>query len=470
MASNKLSALSAVSGSLTSDSLVYIADTQDSGSSYNSKKITVANLLSDVASTTDLGTFTGATIANNQSIKAAIQALETALEAETTARGTAINNLVDGAPGILDTLNEIAAAIGDDGNFVTTVTNLINANETHIDNVATLTGVAKDSANLGTFTGSTITDSSTLKAALQLLETAVETKATSAVVTEIDGNVDDLVTLTGIAENVTGLGTFTGSTISDGSTIKDALQDLETAAEAAASGSAVADRTKTVTGDADTTHYLTFVADDNSTATAETVFTDGGITYNPSSNLLTLGTAAVTTLKVGGVAVTSTAAEINLLDGVTSTTAELNILDGVTSTAAEINLLDGVTSTTAELNILDGVTSTAAELNILDGVTSTATELNILDGVTATTAELNLLDGVSATTTELNYVDGVTSAIQTQLNAKTNDGDNVNVLVGTTSAQTVPVDGNGDDNYLFLVVNKANGALTAVDKTFLEAE
>ena len=48
---------------------------------------------------------------------------------------------------------------------------------------------------------------------------------------------------------------------------------------------------------------------------------------------------------------------------------------------------------------------------------------------------------------------------------------NVNVLVGTTtSAQTVPVDGNGDDNYLFLVVNKANGALTAIDKTFLEAE
>ena len=470
MASNKLSALSAVSGSLTSDSLVYIADTQDSGSSYSSKKITVASLLSDVASTTDLGTFTGTTIDNNQSIKAAIQALETALEAETTARGTAISNLVDGAPGILDTLNEIAAAIGDDGNFVTTVTNMINANETHIDNVATLTGVAKDSANLGTFTGSTITDSSTLKAALQLLETAVETKATSAVVTEIDGNVDDLISLTGVAENATGLGTFTGSTISDGANIKDALQDLEAAAEAAASGSAVADRTKTITGDADTTHYLTFVADDNSSATAETVFTDGGITYNPSSNLLTVGTLNVTTPKIGGVAVTSTAAELNLLDGVTSTTAELNILDGVTSTAAEINLLDGVTSTTAELNILDGVTSTAAELNILDGVTSTAAELNLLDGVTATTAELNLLDGITATTVELNYVDGVTSNVQTQIDSKVATGANVNTLVGTTSAQTVPVDGNGDDNYLFLVVNKSNGALTAVDKTFLEAE
>ena len=470
MASNKLSALSAVSGSLTSDSLVYIADTQDSGSSYSSKKITVANLLSDVASTTDLGTFSGTTIDNNQSIKQALQALETALEAETANRATAISDLVDGAPAVLDTLNEIAAAINDDASFVTTITNLINDNETHIDNVATLTGVVKDSANLGTFTGSTIADSSTIKAAIQALETALELKAASAVVTEIDGNVDDLITLSGVAENASGLGTFTGSTISDASTIKDALQDLETAVEGAQAGSAVADRTKTQTGDADTTHYVTFVADDNSSATAETVYTDGGITYNPASNLLTLGTGNLTSLQLGGVAVTSTAAELNLLDGVTSTTAELNILDGVTATAAEINLLDGVTATTAELNILDGVTSTAAELNILDGVTATATELNLLDGVTATTAELNLLDGVTATTVELNYVDGVTSNVQTQLDAKTNDGDNVNVLVGTTSAQTVPVDGNGDDNYLFLVVNKANGALTAIDKTFLEAE
>ena len=470
MASNKLSALSAVSGSLTSDSLVYIADTQDSGSSYASKKITVANLLSDVASTTDLGTFTGTTIDNNQSIKAALQALETALEAETTARGTAISNLVDGAPALLDTLNELAAAVNDDENFVTTITNLINDNETHIDNVATLTGVAKDSANLGTFTGSTIADSATLKAALQALETALELKAATSVVTEIDGNVDDLISLSGVAENATGLGTFTGSTISDAANIKDALQDLETAVENAAAGSAVADRTKTVTGDADTTHYLTFVADDNSSATAETVFTDGGITYNPASNLLSIGSADVTTFKIGGAAVTSTAAELNILDGVTSTAAELNILDGVTSTAAELNILDGVTSSAAEINILDGLTCTTAELEKLCGMTASRAELNILDGVTSTTAELNLLDGVTATTVELNYVDGVTSNIQTQIDSKCATGANVNTLVGTTSAQTVPVDGNGDDNYLFLVVNKANGALTAVDKTFLEAE
>ena len=38
---------------------------------------------------------------------------------------TAISTLVDSAPGALDTLNELAAALGDDANFATTVTNSI---------------------------------------------------------------------------------------------------------------------------------------------------------------------------------------------------------------------------------------------------------------------------------------------------------------------------------------------------------
>jgi len=119
------------------------------------------------------------------------------------------------------------------------------------------------------------------------------------------------------------------------------------------------------------------------------------------------GEVSMTTLDIGGTNVTSTAAELNILDGVTSTTAELNILDGVTSTATELNLLDGVTATTAELNILDGVTSTATELNLLDGVTSTTAELNILDGVTATAAELNILDVNNSTIGDLSEISTV---------------------------------------------------------------
>lgn len=46
------------------------------------------------------------------------------------------------------------------------------------------------------------------------------------------------------------------------------------------------------------------------------------------------------TLKINGTAVTSTAAEINIMDGVTSTYSELNILDGVTADSGELNTLD----------------------------------------------------------------------------------------------------------------------------------
>ncbi len=63
-----------------------------------------------------------------------------------------------------------------------------------------------------------------------------------------------------------------------------------------------------------------------------------------------------TLLKIGGVAVTSSAAELNALDGLTSSVAELNILTGVTSSAAELNIVDGVTATATELNHSAGVT------------------------------------------------------------------------------------------------------------------
>jgi len=91
-----------------------------------------------------------------------------------------------------------------------------------VSHLVTLSGVALDSDDLGSFTGSTIADNQTIKDALQDLETAHE---------EVDQNVNDLITLSGVAENSSNLGSFTGSTIADNQTIKAALQDLETAHE-----------------------------------------------------------------------------------------------------------------------------------------------------------------------------------------------------------------------------------------------
>ena len=117
-------------------------------------------------------------------------------------------------------------------------------------------------------------------------------------------------------------------------------------------------------------------------------------TENSSGSVIEVGNNP-SVLSIAGTTVTSTAAELNILDGVTATASELNILDGVTSSTAELNILDGVTATASELNILDGVTSSTAELNILDGVTATASELNVLDGVTAFVDEDDMASDLS---------------------------------------------------------------------------
>jgi hypothetical protein len=139
---------------------------------------------------------------------------------------------------------------------------------------------------------------------------------------------------------------------------------------------------------------------------------------------------ANTSLQIGGVAVTSTAAELNILDGVTSTASELNILDGVTSTATELNLVDGSTAGTVA-NSKAVIYGSSGEVNATTlqiggtSITSTAAELNILDGVTATATELNLTDGITATTTELNYVDVTTLGLTEASKAVTADANGV---------------------------------------------
>lgn len=51
--------------------------------------------------------------------------LEARINASVAALNTAITNVVNGAPGALDTLKELADALGDDANFATTVTNTL---------------------------------------------------------------------------------------------------------------------------------------------------------------------------------------------------------------------------------------------------------------------------------------------------------------------------------------------------------
>ena len=229
-----------------------------------------------------------------------------------------------------------------------------------------------DSANIKLGTGDDLQlyhdgTNSYITNATGALKVATETSGIAVTIghTTSETTVADNLTVTGNAAvggnlTVTGTTTFNGGTI----TMGDAASD-----------------------------NVVFGADVNSNIIPNTDNAyDLGSSSQEWKDLYVDGIAYLDGINFNGTAISATAAELNILDGVTSTAAELNILDGVTSTAAELNILDGVTSTAAELNILDGVTSTTAELNILDGVTSTTAELNILDGATVVVGEINALD------------------------------------------------------------------------------
>lgn len=52
-----------------------------------------------------------------------------------------IDELIDGAPEVLDTLNELAAAMDDDGNFATTITNYVDTQVSGVTDTAMKCGI-----------------------------------------------------------------------------------------------------------------------------------------------------------------------------------------------------------------------------------------------------------------------------------------------------------------------------------------
>lgn len=192
------------------------------------------------------------------------------------------------------------------GLTATNVQDAIDEVDGNLDDVVTLTGVALGSTNLATFTGTTIPDSSTIKSALQALETAHEST---------DAKVDDLITLSGVAANSTNLGTFTGTTIPDSSTVKSALQSLETAVEAVQT---VIPRQQIITlsGGDITNQYVDLAVEAYSAASISLTVVGGplqlqAVDYTVS---LTGGVAGVTRLTFAGDLATGGAAELVAAD------------------------------------------------------------------------------------------------------------------------------------------------------------
>ena len=474
---------------------------------------------------------------------------------------TEVAALVDSAPGALDTLNELAAAIGDDASFSTTITNsiatklplaggtmsgVIAMGSNKITGLAspTATGDAVNKSYVDTVVGEADTASASAAAAVAALDSFDDRYlGAKSSAPSVDNDGDALITgalyfnsttnvmnvrtsaggWTAAGSNVNGTSSRenfivgTNSTNSAGASYSGSTTSFPVAYDApyvdvylngvklingtdvtVTSGTAVVLASAAASGDSLSAvgygtftlsdHYTKSVSDNkyatiaSPTFTGTASFSDGNITNvgNIALDSLTADGSTITItgnttfadgaydfdiashdtsngLKLGGTLVTSTAAELNILDGVTSTTAELNILDGVTATATELNLIDGVTSTTAELNLVDG-SSAGTIVNNKAVVYSAAGQVNATSlavggtAITSTPAELNILDGKSFVD-EDNMASNSATAIASQQSIKA-------YVDAQTEATTVVVtDSTANTNFPVVFHNESNGLL-----------
>lgn len=170
---------------------------------------------------TDLGLFTGSTIGANKTIKEALQALEILAEQNESNVGSNNDALADHEARI--SANELA---------ITDLQANDSAQDTRISDLQQAVGAADGVQDMGTFTGGTISDNVSVKAALQELETALEeVEANSGSDSAVSANTAEIQKIRqaqGTANGDTNLGSFTGGIIPANSSVKQALQALET--------------------------------------------------------------------------------------------------------------------------------------------------------------------------------------------------------------------------------------------------
>ena len=319
-------------------------------------------------------------------------------------------------------------------------------------------------------------------------------------------HIDNLVTLTGVAKDSETLGTFSGTTLSDDCDISGALQELETAVESALEGLAVS--VQTVQNSTDAAHYLTFVDSDNGSATQESVYTDAGIQYNPSSNILTVGEIVITgDLTVNGTQTTVQSAtfvvedkniELGKVTTPTDVTADGGGITLLGATNKTINWVDATDAWTlsehadlasakeyriAGANVLDATTLGGAVVNSSLTSVGSLTDLTATGDITANGnftgdsatditgirvmhSEFITIDNVNldATATELNYLDGSTPGAASNSNAVVLDANQDFAGINNFGVD-VEITGNGSTNIVGMNTITASGKMYALSYT-----
>jgi len=275
--------------------------------------------ISDVLNETDLSSDSASALPTQHAVKAYVDSAISSVQSDVDANELASDNAESALSGRLDTLEsdpttqalldaEATARTNADNALSgrldtleadpTTATALaavqadVDANELASDNADSALSGRLDTLEADPTTQTLLDNEASTRAASDAILNSLVANANIAIAANED-HIDNLATLSGVAKDAEHLGTFTGSTISDNITIKAALQDLESGVDNALGGGAAASSVETVTLSTDATHYLTFVNADNGTGTQENLYTDAGIQYNPSSDILTVGEVVI---------------------------------------------------------------------------------------------------------------------------------------------------------------------------------
>ena len=297
---------------------------------------------------------------------------------------TSVAAVIDSAPAALDTLNELAAALGDDANFASTIT-------TSIATKLPLAG--------GTMTGAIAMGTSKITGLGD--PTAAQDAATKNYVDTADALKLNLSggTMSGAiamgTNKITGAGdptaaqdvatkAYTDSILGSATSAADSATAAANSATAAASSASAASTSETNAS----ASASAAASSASEAATSYDNFDDRYLGQKSSDPALDNDGDALLT---GAIYFNTTDDKMKVYSGSawvdvapTATSVTVSQVSDLTATAAEINVLDGITATTAELNILDGVTATATELNLLDGITAlvTATSTDTLTNKT----------------------------------------------------------------------------------------
>ena len=179
----------------------------------------------------------------------------------------------------------------------------------------------------------------------------------------------------------------------------------------------------------------------NASGTAATV------TGAAQSNITSLGT--LTTLTVDNVIINGTTI------GHTDDTDLMTLADGVLTVAGEVSM------TTLDIGGTN-VTSTAAELNILDGVTASATDINLIDGITNGTV---IASKAIITDSNKDITGGRNITITGELDAATLDISGDIDVDGTANLDNTDIDGTLNTSGVVTCQTSANISQVAISSS-----